>query len=454
MSSPYPADGSRYPGGPPQAPRGEGDDSSGLQATGFGLRSKTPHLGVSVLWTLTGYAAFMICQWAMLVVVARLGSPEKVGEFALGLTISAPVILFANLGLRRFQVTDATGRFLFSDYFGLRLLMAGLALVVIAALAAASGYGPAVSAAILAMGVAKAVESANDVVLGALQRAERMDLIARSMALRGASGTAALALGMATTRTVWLSILMMAAAWAAVASLHDLRHAARVVSQGIRPRWSPPAPAQLLRLSLPLGIVTTIVSLMATVPSVLIERFLGAAELGVYTALACAWAASHRIASAMGEAASARLARHVAEGRRSSFVRVTAGLLGLAGGVGAAGLAVSVLAGRPLLSLLYGPAYAARADLLTGFMLASVASNLAIVLDYGMTALRRLKTQSLIQGVALVVFAALCVRLIPSHGLAGAVLALGIVSLFQALCASAVVGHALLKSPPVVWGRA
>jgi len=203
---------SRPPSGPPEgddrllpparpepAPlrRGEGPEKAGIGTPLPGIREagsgKVPHLGVSVLWTLAGYASFMVCQWAMLVVVARLGSPEKVGEFALGLTIAAPVILFANLGLRRFQVTDASGRFGFADYFGLRLLMAGLALVAIAALAAGSGYGPAVAGAILAMGVAKAVESANDVVLGALQRAERMDLVARSMALRGVGGTAALA---------------------------------------------------------------------------------------------------------------------------------------------------------------------------------------------------------------------------------------------------------------------
>jgi O-antigen/teichoic acid export membrane protein len=423
-----------------------------------GMPGKAPHLGVNVFWTLAGYAAFMVCQWAMLVVVARLGTPENVGEFALGLTLSAPVILFANLGLRRFQVADASGRFRFADYFGLRILMAGVALAGIAAIAAGSGYGPGVAGAILAMGVAKAVESANDVVLGALQKGERMDLVARSMALRGVAGTAALALGMATTRSVALSILMMAAAWAAVSAFHDLPRAARVEPQGIRPRWSAPVLARLARLSLPLGIVTTIVSLMATVPSVLIERFLGAAELGVYSALACAWAASHRIASAMGEAASARLARHVAEGRRSSFVRVTAGLLALAAGVAAAGLAVAAFAGRPLLGFLYGPTYAARADLLTGFMLASVAGNLAIVLDYGMTALGRLKTQSAIQAAALGVFGALCVRLIPSHGLAGAVLALGIVSAIQGACASVVVAHALLTFPPardgVAWGRA
>ena len=60
--------------------------------------------------------------------------------------------------------------------------------------------------------------------------------------------------------------------------------------------------------------------------------------------------------------------------------------------------------------------------------------------------------------VAAPVFAAICVRLIPSHGLPGAVLALGIVSGLQALCAAAVVVHALVKFPAapggVAWGRA
>jgi nitrate reductase gamma subunit len=106
---------------------------------------KTPHLGVSVFWTLSGYAVYMACQWAMLILVVRLGSPEKVGEFSLGLAISAPVILFTNLGLRRLQVTDAARRFTFADYFGLRLLMNALALCGIAAIAFGSGYGRSAS---------------------------------------------------------------------------------------------------------------------------------------------------------------------------------------------------------------------------------------------------------------------------------------------------------------------
>src|SRR6185436_3982100 len=128
------------------------------------------------------------CQWAMLVVVARLGSPETVGRFALGLAFSAPVILFTNLGLRRLQVADATGRFVFADYFGLRILTNAIALAAIVAVAIGSGYPQSTTGVILAMGLAKAVEAASDAVHGVLQKAERMDLIAGALVLRGVTG--------------------------------------------------------------------------------------------------------------------------------------------------------------------------------------------------------------------------------------------------------------------------
>ena len=410
--------------------------------------AKVPHLGVSVFWTLSGYVVYMACQWAMLVVVARLGTPEKLGEFALGLALSAPVVLFTNLGLRRIQVTDASEGFEFCHYFGLRLVMNAIALAAVAALAFGGGYGPGTAAVIVATGLAKTVEAASDVVYGVLQKGERMDLIALSLFLRGIAGMAGLAGGMAATGDVATGVLALAAGWMAVFVFYDLPRASRLLPKGgLRPRWSPRTLGRLTWMALPLGIVTTLLSLMSTIPSVFIEKLRGAGELGLYTALAYSYAASHRIASAMGEAASARLARHYAGGRKREFGRVLAGLLALAAAGAAAGLGVAVLAGRPLLSLVYGPPYAERADLLVGFMLVSLVSDLGIVLDYTMTAMRRLRIQPLIYGAAVLLYAALCARLIPTMGLGGAVLALGIVSLAQALVTSAIVARVLLHFP-------
>src|SRR5207248_2711872 len=75
------------------------------------------------------YAA---CQWGMLMAITRLGSPEMLGQFALGLAVTTPLLAFANLKAKGVQASDARREYHFREYFGLVLPMTGLALLVIA----------------------------------------------------------------------------------------------------------------------------------------------------------------------------------------------------------------------------------------------------------------------------------------------------------------------------------
>src|SRR5262245_40326613 len=99
----------------------------------------------------------------MLVVLAKLGSPEMVGRFALGLAITAPVMMLTNLQLRAVQATDARRAYLFRHYLGLRLATTPLALLIILAIVIVSGYHGETALVILAIGVAKAFEAISDV---------------------------------------------------------------------------------------------------------------------------------------------------------------------------------------------------------------------------------------------------------------------------------------------------
>src|SRR5436190_1143591 len=96
----------------------------GPRAVGMSLRS-------NFLWAIVGNVAYAACQWGMLVVLAKMGSAEMVGQFALALAISTPILMFTNLQLRGVQATDARGDYSFRDYLGLRLLMAAIGLGVI-----------------------------------------------------------------------------------------------------------------------------------------------------------------------------------------------------------------------------------------------------------------------------------------------------------------------------------
>ncbi|MDZ4874013.1 MAG: hypothetical protein CLLPBCKN_003409 [Chroococcidiopsis cubana SAG 39.79] len=92
---------------------------------------KIPTLRQNFSWTFVGNVVYAACQWGMLVMLAKLGSPEILGQFTLGFALTAPVIMFTNLQLRTIQATDAKQQYYFGDYLGLRLLATGLALLII-----------------------------------------------------------------------------------------------------------------------------------------------------------------------------------------------------------------------------------------------------------------------------------------------------------------------------------
>ncbi len=83
-------------------------------------------------WTLPANLAYAVCQWGILVVLAKVGSRELVGLFVLAMALTSPIFVSASLKLREIQATDQTGQFRFGDYLGLRLLSTVLALLVVA----------------------------------------------------------------------------------------------------------------------------------------------------------------------------------------------------------------------------------------------------------------------------------------------------------------------------------
>ena len=93
--------------------------------------------------------------------LAKLSSATAVGQFALGLAVTAPIFLFSNLNLRAVLATDTGDEFPFRAYLRLRLLTTTAALGLAIVLAAV--YRPETAAFIALVAVAKTVESVSDV---------------------------------------------------------------------------------------------------------------------------------------------------------------------------------------------------------------------------------------------------------------------------------------------------
>ena len=334
-------------------------------------------------WTFAGNVVYAGSQWGILVVLAKLGTPEMLGRFALGLAVTAPVIMFSNLHLRAVQATDAKYEYTFGDYLGLRIITTLSALLVIVAIVSFSGYRGETAFVILAIGAAKGFEAISDVFFGLLQQHERMDRIAKSMMIKGPLSIAALGMGVYLTESVLWGVIGLAAVWAVILASYDIKSAVFVLpppsqkppvpppdkanlSSVLWPRWNIKTLRAMVWLALPLGFVMGLLSLNTNIPRYFIEKYHGQDALGIFAAMAYFIVAGNRFVSALGQSASPRLAKFYAMGNRIAFRKLMTKLIGIGALLGGVGVLIVLMEGKEILALLYSPEYAEQMDVFIG----------------------------------------------------------------------------------------
>ena len=422
---------------PPTSPQPQATrPQEALVVSGLSLRH-------NFAWTLAGNVVYAGCQWGMLIVLAKLGSPVMVGQFALGLAITAPVIMFANLDLRTVQATDARADFLFGHYLGLRSITAGLALLVIAGITFAGSFRRETALVILAVGFVKTFDSFSDVIYGSLQRYEKMDRIAISMIIKGPLSLATLSLGVYLTGNVLGGVLGLAVTSGLVLAFYDLRSSVLILKdlpheragaiwvKGLYLLWDFKKLGRLAWLALPLGAVALLWSLNANIPRYFIEHYLGERELGIFAALAYLMVAGKTVMSALAQTSIPRLSKYYATGNRDAFRSLLFRLIGLGAFLGGVGLLLTYWAGREILTLVYRPEYAQYSDILFWVMFAAAINFVSTFLFFGLTAARYFKIQTMLHALITITITVASYFLIPTLGLMGASLVLIIASIFQ-----------------------
>ncbi|WNG58566.1 lipopolysaccharide biosynthesis protein [Archangium gephyra] len=389
--------------------------------------------GGNFAWTLSAGLIYALAQWGVLVACARLGTMEQLGEFSLGLAITAPVMLLARMNLRTLQATDARGSHGFEHYLGLMVLNV-LGGVVLCCAIALVGYSARATLVIVLLALAKGFEALSEVFYGALQKSERLILVARSIIAKSVLSVALVVLALRTTGSTVAAAAALALAWALVLFLFDTP-AYRRESGGVRPwgqlwrmRWREEGVRlkSLWGLAYALGITALLGSLRPNVPRYLLEAHFGQAELGMYAALAYFTALGGRVVHALGQVVSPRLGRYHAAGEQRRFGRTLVGFTGGAALVGVCAIAGAVLFGRWALTLFYGPAYASNLTLFVWLMVAAAMEYVCVSLQIGLTAARELKSQAVMLAVSVGVVGLGSAWWVPSLGPVGAAWALAL----------------------------
>ncbi len=385
-------------------------------------------LRVNFAATFAGNALFAASQWAVLSLIAKLGGNEMLGQYALAVAVATPISLFSHLNLRAVLATDVGHTHPFGDYLAVRLATTGLGVAAIAAVALGCSYAWPAPAAIVLLGLTLGLDNLSDIYYGLMQRRERMDQIAWSMMARGLLSMAALGAMLWRTGSLLAAVGALAVGRLAVLLFYDRPVATRGESLA-RTGWK--TQAGIFRLALPLGVVLMLASLSANLPRYAIEARLGTAALGWFAAVASFMTVGSTVINALGQAATPRLARCFSSGDRRSFTRLAWRLCALACLLGAAGVAVALAIGGPVLALVYRPAYSAHAGLLVWAMAAGVAAYVAGMLGYVITAARAFAAQAPLLVVVAGASGIASWLLVPRMGLQGAVVALAAAAVTQ-----------------------
>ena len=385
----------------------------------------------SFTWLFSGNVLYSACQWGIVWVLARFGSTEQVGQYALGMAVSGPIMLFGNFQLRALIASDLKEDYSLGQYLSFRFVSLGLATLAIAGVAVWTRPATITASVIALVGAAQALEFVSESYYAVMQREGRLDRLSRSLLIKGPLALACLAVFMYTTRNIVYALAGLALGRLAVLLFWDSR--LDFVKRELRAKlvWDWRRVRGLLRLALPLGVISMLVSVNASIPRYFLEAYRGSSELGIFAAIASLLTAGMLIVSSMGQSLFVPVAQACIRGDRTNYRRYLLHAILLGAGLGVTAILVALSAGEKILSTLFGPEYSEHSRLLVLLMMVGAISFIASGLGYIMTAARSLGPQIPLMAVSAAAGTAASAWLIPAYGLEGATAALLVSALIQ-----------------------
>ena len=396
------------------------------EGTNQGRRS----LRANFSWTAIGNLIYAACQWAIVACFTKFGTAQLVGQFGIALAISTPIALMFQMQLRSIQATDVRRAYDFSEYLSFRLVTTVIAVLSTIGLLVLGRFENSTALIIALVALGKSFDSIADVIYGAFQQREQMDVIARATILNGVLSFLFAAGGIWISKSLIVATAGYVAGSALPLVVYIIPKANMLFESDQRffrnLQWNRDRLKAILRLSLPLGIVTLLISLSWHMPRYFIEYRLGEYQLGIYTALSYFTVAGSTVVNALGQAVTPSLARHLAFGELTQARRKVIWLIVFGLSIGVVGYVISVTIGNVVIRILYTGEYAEYSNILAILALSAGVGFGASFAGYGLTSAREFDAQVPIFSLVLVTSVISSFFLIGEFGLLGAAVSVGV----------------------------
>lgn len=379
-----------------------------------------------IVWTITGNGGYALMQALAMILVNHYLGLEALGVFSLAMAVTAPIMLFSNLGLRNLWVTDVASRYSFDIFVAIRRITSSIAVLICMVVGFVYDAVEGFYLVVLLVALSKFVENDADVYYAFWNKENNQKKLALSVLFRGVFGCFGIWIGVKFFGDVYAALTLYLIAWIIVHYIYDLRSipVVRITMRDVLQE----APELILK-GLPLGVALFLINMILNLPRFALERTDGLQAVGVFSALYFFVQAGSIAINSVGQAMLPKLSRHYAYDEKMDHLKISILMVGVA-------LSFSILAavffyflGGLLLELLYGRDMAVYSSVLVYMFLLSP-------LQYGVSLMGHIVSSAgknvdimKINLVGLLIGFVSVVPLITHYGMMGAVYAMAIISL-------------------------
>lgn len=386
-------------------------------------------------WDFIGGIIYSLSQWFVLIILAKFGNVSMVGLYALGLSVTAPIVLMTNLQLRSIIATDVNKEFSFNLYFTLRNIMNILTVIIILLFSLLSEYNKEEFLIILLIGISKIIDSYSDLIYGKMQQNGRMDLIGSSRSIKGILTIFSMVVGLWLTGSLVISLMILNLTWLFILIFFDHKKVGNMILD-LKFEFKFKSLKKLFFLSFPLGVVLMFGSLNVNLPRIFLEKNTDTETLGYFASISFLIVSGSMVINSLGQALAPTLANLFYNREIVAYKKLLKKMLLFSLFVGVSGILISLLEGESILRIIYSNEYANYSEILVLCMIAGAFEFLSSVLGYSLTSMRVFNFQALLSSFNVLVCLVSVLVLIPLFGIEGAGFSLIITSFLQFLILS------------------
>ena len=305
----------------------------------------------NMLWNSAGSFTNLLAQWLITVLVVRIASGyDAAGLYSLAVSVYGIFAPVAQYRMYTYQISDTRHENTVGEYFTLRVITNGIALVACFGYALLTCPLSAVPA-IMLYGLFKSAALLIDVFHACDQRHYRMDYIGISLAMQGVSSLAIFALAFSLTQNLEITLALMSLALLVIGLVYDMPRSNGFEKLRVGITWR--KTRYLLLKCLPIVIGALAMAAAVSAPRQYLFDAMGEATLGVYASVAAPVAIIQTGASYIYYPLIGYFADYYDRGEKRKLMGL---LLRVTGGIALVGIVCAVLLelfGAPLLELFF-----------------------------------------------------------------------------------------------------